>query len=97
MNNLGRVLKHIRVFGHCTQYELATKLELNRSYISEMENGKKTPSQEVLTKYSEFADVPLSAILFFAENYEDKPTLRKKAKYLVCKSALGLLDWICRE
>ena len=41
MNNLGKILKHIRVFNDLTQLELSKKLNISRSYISEIESGKK--------------------------------------------------------
>jgi transcriptional regulator with XRE-family HTH domain len=52
MNNLGKILKHIRVFNDLTQLELSKKLNISRSYISEIESGKKIPTLEVLRDYS---------------------------------------------
>ena len=63
MNNLGKILKHIRVFNHYKQEELSKKLNVSRYYISEIEGGSRTPSQEILIKYAEFAEIPLSAII----------------------------------
>jgi transcriptional regulator with XRE-family HTH domain len=39
---LGKILKHIRVFGDYTQSELAEKIDISSSYISEIETDKKT-------------------------------------------------------
>lgn len=97
MDNLGKILKHIRVFNHYGQQALADEFKIDRSYVSTIESGRARPSQALLIKYSEFADIPLSAIMLFAEEFDDKSTLRKKAKSLVTKSTIGFLDWICRD
>lgn len=94
---LGSVLKHIRIFNHQTQSELADNLGLSRSYISEIESGSKIPTLEVLQKYAEVFDIPLSSIMLFAEEYKDKKSLKKKAKLLLAKKAIAFLDWICKE
>ena len=94
---LGSVLKHIRIFNHQTQLELSDSLGLSRSYISEIESGSKIPTLEVLQKYSEVFDIPLSSIMLFAEEFKDKKSLKKKAKLLLAKKAIAFLDWICNE
>jgi transcriptional regulator with XRE-family HTH domain len=94
---LGSILKHIRIFNHQTQSGLAKSLGISRSYISEIESNIKTPTIEVLQKYSDVFDIPLSSIMLFAEEFKDKKGLRKKAKSLLTKTAINFLDWICKE
>lgn len=94
---LGSILKHIRVFNKKTQFELAENLDISRSYISEIESGSKIPTIELLQKYSDNFNIPLSTIMLFAEEYNDKKGLRKKAQHLLAKTTLDLLDWICKE
>ena len=94
---LGSILKHIRIFNHQTQSELAESLGISRSYISEIESNNKTPTLEVLQKYSDVFDIPLSSIMLFAEEHKDKKGLRKKAKLFLAKTAVDFLDWICKE
>ena len=93
-SNLGKILKHIRVYNRETCLGLSKKLELTQSYITHLEQSNKTPSLKTLNKYAKFAGVPVSAIILFAEQYNDKNQIKKKAKNLVCKSAKGLLNWI---
>lgn len=92
--NLAKILKHIRTFNKLNQTQLSEKLGITRSYISQMESGAKKPTNETLQKYSEVFDVPLSVIYLFAENLENKEDLKSKAKKLLTKKTLGLLDWI---
>ena len=72
---LGEALRLIRVFHDCKIRELAAALGLSASYISEIENGRKTPSMDTLKKYADYFDTTVSAIMFFAEDIErDKDT-----------------------
>jgi transcriptional regulator with XRE-family HTH domain len=60
-------LRLIRVFHDLKQFELANRLGVSRSYISEIEKGTKSPSLELLDKYAVEFGIPRSSILFFAE------------------------------
>lgn len=95
MNNLPKILKHIRTFNKLTQLELSEKLNISRSYISQIEKGIKNPTNETLQKYSEVFGIPLSVIYLFAENLDNKG-FKNKAKKLLTKSSLNLLDWISK-
>ena len=94
MNNLNKILKQIRIFNYLNQAQLSDKISLSRSYISEIETGKKIPSMEVLEKYARTFDIPLSAIMIFAENYENKEGWKNKAKALLTKNTVKFLEWI---
>ncbi len=103
MENLGKILKHIRVFNHLKQAEIANELDLTRSYISAIENNIKIPSMDTLKKYSDSFDIPLSAIMLFAENYSEKiefsngvEQLKDKLKKGTTDTAIKFLDWICK-
>ncbi len=67
---LGEALRLIRVFHDCKTSVLAKGIDVSPSYLSEIENGKKTPSMEILKKYADYFDTTISAIMFFAENIE---------------------------
>ena len=47
-----RALRLIRVFHDMNQADVADKLGLSKSYISELEQGRKKPSIEVLERYA---------------------------------------------
>lgn len=81
MKHLGKILKHIRGFNHLTQDELARKLGIKRSYVSEIESGKKLPSAEVMENYASVFNIPLSTILILEERYN-----------LICWIALNNLE-----
>ncbi len=94
---LGKILKHIRIFHHYNQIELAEKLAVSRSYISEIESNKKTPTIEFLQKYSEFFDIPLSNIMMFSESKNLKKSAKSKTKFFLTSTAIKFLDWIAKE
>ena len=69
---LAEALRLLRVFHDLKQKDVAAKLGVSTSHISELEKGHKTPSVDMLKKYSELFKVPVSSIMFFAEQL-DKP------------------------
>ena len=71
-------LKLLRTSHDFKQKELAKKLEISASHLSEIESGQKTPSLVLLERYGEVFEVPVSSILFLAENIE-RQSQNKKA------------------
>ncbi|MFT6659347.1 helix-turn-helix transcriptional regulator [Maritalea sp.] len=65
---LSEALRLIRVFHDLKQNELAERLDISQSFLSEIENGKKAPSNELVAKYATEFDLPISSIWFFDEN-----------------------------
>lgn len=92
---LGEALRLIRVYHDLTQTQLSYELGVSNSFLSEIEAGKKTPSLDVLGKYSERFDIPMSSLLFFSESL-DKNRLTSTVRLSVGKKVLALLDWAAR-
>jgi transcriptional regulator with XRE-family HTH domain len=90
---LNQALRLIRTYHDMSQTELCKELEISNSHLSELESGKKQPSIELLTKYSEYFDIPLSSILFFSENM-DAPKPTTKLRSSVAKKVIHLLEWM---
>jgi len=67
LNKFCNDLKGLR--NNCTQVELAGKLEINRSTLSLLENGKQVPSLELLTKVCSLGSFQASD--YFMENEND--------------------------
>lgn len=89
----GEALRLIRTFHQVSQIDLATELAISRSYLSEIESGKKTPSIDLLQRYSTIFKIPLSTIMFFSETVENTGT-EVKLKQVLSKKAIGMLRWI---
>ena len=64
---LGQTLRHFRQERGLTQEVLASRARLHPTYISLLENGRKSPTVDVLYRIARVLDVPVSAILGRAE------------------------------
>lgn len=85
---LDEALRLFRVYNDLKIRELAEQIGLSPSYISELENGRKTPNLGVIAKYSERFDVPSSSIIEFAEQLEAN---EKGIKARIAKGVFGFL------
>ena len=67
---IGETLKKIRNIYGLKAKELSVDLGISASYLSEIENGKRQPSLELLRKYAEIFDMKLSSLILLSENLE---------------------------
>lgn len=93
---LNEALRLIRVFHDLSQKELAEKLGISKSYFSEIEAGKKTPTLALLNRYSEVFDIPVSSIMFFSENLNND-TRTEKLRTFVSSKVLAILNFIAER
>jgi transcriptional regulator with XRE-family HTH domain len=90
---LGEALRLIRVYHDLKQRQAAERLEISTSYLSEIENGRKTPTLDLIQRYSNTFNIPVSSIMFFAESVADGgPTDR--ARSFVAGKMVGLLKFL---
>lgn len=90
-----RALKTLRQYHRLTQSDLAEQLGISRSYLNEIERGRKEPSLEILSKYAERFDIPLSSLMLFAEQSQS-PKL-DRARLYVADKVLKMLEWIAED
>lgn len=86
-------LRLVRVFHDMNQSNLAERLGISKSYLSELESGKKSPTLELLQKYAATFNMPLSSLLFFAENVNN-PSRSDTVRAAIAGKALKMLKWI---
>lgn len=86
---IGEALRLLRIFNGYKSVEVAEKIGMAQSYVSEIENGRKQPSLDVLEKYAKLFGMKLSTLLLFAESIEEDGD--KKAKQYVAKAGMKLL------
>ena len=67
---INEALRLLRVFNEVKLKELSQKMEISVSYLSEIENGKKKPSLEIIQKYADVFNLKASEILFFSEKIQ---------------------------
>ncbi|CEH40221.1 helix-turn-helix domain-containing protein [Xanthomonas citri] len=89
----GEALRLVRAFHDVSQIDLANDLGISRSYLSEIESGKKVPSLDLLQKYSAHFNIPLSSLVLFSEQAgESKRDL--DVKKMLGNKAIAILQWI---
>jgi transcriptional regulator with XRE-family HTH domain len=93
---LNRALKLLRTFHQLSQVELAKRLGISNSYLSELESGTKSPSVEILEQYSTTFKLPLSSILLFSEQLESA-TPGNKLRVKAADKVLRLLEWVAEK
>lgn len=80
MENLGKTVWKIRKAKKIKQYELAAKIGVCKSYISQIESGSKIPSYQLIEKISEALEMPISLILILALDDKELPANLKSIK-----------------
>ena len=89
---IGKALKRTRQFHRMKQVDLAERLGLSKSYLSEIESDTKVPSLDVLQKYSEAFGVPVSSFLLFSESMESG-----EPKFKPARKVMRIMDWITED
>lgn len=90
---LGEALRLIRVYNDLKQNEMADRIGVSKSYLSEVEKGQKTPTLEFIQKYSREFSIPVSSIMFFAEEIPHAK-MGEKVRVKVAKKVMGMLQFI---
>ena len=91
---LNRALRLMRTYHHMTQVELSRRLGISNSYLSELESGVKQPQFDLLERYGQLFKMPVSSILLFSENMEQKPRQSTKLRITAANKVLRLLEWL---
>lgn len=89
-----RALKLAREYSGISPSDMAKRLDVSRSFIADLESGKKRVHVEVLQKYANVLKLPASAFLDFADalSGEADPERQKRAEKLV-----HVLNWVMHD
>jgi transcriptional regulator with XRE-family HTH domain len=90
---LNRALRLLRAYHHLTQAQVAKRAGLSKSYVSELESGRKKVGIDVLEIYSSVFKIPVSSLMLFAEHTEDG-FRTEDLKFYVADKTLKMLEWI---
>ncbi|WP_017654850.1 helix-turn-helix transcriptional regulator [Fortiea contorta] len=93
VDNISKALRLMRVFYDLTQKDLALKLGISKSHLSEIESANKTPTLDILKGYSEIFEVSMSSIIFFAENVDSNVDLDLTTEFVDTK-IIAMLKFI---
>lgn len=90
---LSEALRLIRVFSDLKQVQLAERLGISNSLLSEIESGVRKPTLDLIEKYSIEFGMPASAILFFAEELPHAKAGEKIRRNIASK-VIALLKFV---
>jgi transcriptional regulator with XRE-family HTH domain len=88
-----RALRLIRQYHRLSQVELADRLSLSKSFVSELEKGHKKASLDVLERYADFFQIPLSSLLLFAERTKNAD-FTERTRAFAARKVLKMLEWL---
>ena len=94
---LAEALRLIRVFHDIKQNELAERLGISKSHLSEIESGRKQPKLELIERYSAEFGIPNSSILFFSEcldNPSKSANAANKGRGVIARKIINFLRLI---
>lgn len=81
MLSLGDQIKRLRRERKLTQKQLADRLEVDQSTVSNYEQNRKLPDIHMLTKIAEFFNVTLDSLVTARNNSAHELTAEQKAVY----------------
>lgn len=88
-----RALRLIREYHRISRTEMAGRLGLSKSYVSELETGSKKASLEVLERYADKFAIPMSSLMLFAERTEN-PDFAERTRGFAADKVLKMLEWL---
>lgn len=88
---ISEALRLLRLYSGLTQTDMAKKLDVSQSLVSDAERGTKAVSLNLLERYAEAFDIRVSKLLFFAEEIEGEPPATR-GRLLIAGKALKLLE-----
>jgi transcriptional regulator with XRE-family HTH domain len=90
---INEALRLLRLYCRFSQAEMAAKLGVAQSMISDIEGGRKSVSMDILERYSQSLGIKMSNLLFFAEEIEGQPIARR-GQLIIAERVLNLLEKI---
>ena len=93
MKQSGARIQQLRIQAGYTQSELALKLNINRSFLSHIESGKKGCSVDLLVQLSTLLNVSLDFLILG----KDSPSMKEELEELIARLMLlkKNLDLMC--
>jgi len=88
---INEALRLLRLYCRFSQAEMAERLSVAQSLVSDIEGARKSVSMDLLERYSEAVKVPMSQLLFFAEEIEGQPIARR-GQLIIAEKILKILE-----
>ncbi|MBQ4811287.1 helix-turn-helix transcriptional regulator [Pseudoalteromonas luteoviolacea] len=92
---INKAVRLFRQYNELTQSEVAETLCVSKSHLNDIELGKKPITPELLEKYSQIFDLPVSSLVFFSETLDRKEKkVPKKFRRFVSDKVLRIMEWL---
>lgn len=88
---MSETLKLLRIFFGYKSVEMAKKLNISQSFLSEVENGKKNATLELLNQYSKVLNIKVSTIVLLSESLENNKDSKKDIKHNIAGIGMRVL------
>ena len=88
---MSETLKLLRIFFGYKSVEMAKKLDISQSFLSEVENGKKNATLELLNQYSKVLNIKVSTIVLLSESLENDKESKKDIKHNIAGIGMRVL------
>lgn len=88
---INEALRLLRLYCGFSQAEMAKRLSVTQSMVSDIESGRKNVTMDLLEAYSSAVKVRMSQLLFFAEEIDGQPIARR-GQLIVAEKVLNLLE-----
>lgn len=82
---IGQAIVQLRKQKNLSQEQLALQADIDRRYMSDIENGKRNVSLDVLSKIAKYFDWRLSEFLSYAETIDQMEDDNKQLKQWLCE------------
>jgi len=86
---VGSVIQEIRRRKSISQGDLAKRLKISQTYLSQIEGDKKMPSMEILQEISEALEIPVYYLLFKGLEVEKDIVPEKRDAYKTLSPAIS--------
>jgi transcriptional regulator with XRE-family HTH domain len=84
-------LRLLRLYAGFSQAQMAKRLGVAQSLVSDVENSRKNVTMDLLAAYSEATGIKMSQLLFFAEEIQGEHIARR-GQLIVADKVLKLLE-----
>lgn len=89
--NYSKAIRIIRSAKGLEQRKLASILDLDPSYVSLLEKGKRKPSQKLVTTISKKLSIPVNLFKLLASEKKELKNISKKDSLILAKNLLDIL------
>lgn len=90
--NTGFIIQQLRKYEGLSQKELADSLGVARSYLSEIENGRRNPGIEFLRHVARYFDIPISLLVAWEDADSFEGEIFKKLQGIFAELLASRID-----